>query len=156
MQKMAEYDLLARAAEEAGHEMFWSGATAPNQIERVEALLHVALPTSFKRFLESYGGGGVVSAEVSGVEDNDAESDSGGTVVGDTKECRSRYGLPDYLVVIYFHDDEVCWCLDTSNSANSECPVVSYNVFSRKVDRQIALDFESFMKQHLALYGEAS
>ena len=153
---MAEYDLLACAAEEAGNELFWLGVTAPNQIERVEALLHVALPASFKRFLKDYGGGGVVSAEVSGIEDNDAENDSGGTVVGDTKECRARYGLPDHLVVIYFHDEEVCWCLDTSTFANNECPVVSYNVFTRKVDRQIAPDFASFMRQHLALYGELS
>lgn len=153
---MAEYDELAAAATAAGNEIFWMGAASRDQIDRVEGLLSAPLSISFRRFLEGYGGGGVISAEVSGIEDNDAELVSGGTVVGDTTTCRDRYHLPPHLVVIYFHDDEVCWCLDTSRSSDGEFPVVSYNVFTRKVDREIARDFASFMQQHLALYAEAS
>ncbi|WP_454674025.1 SMI1/KNR4 family protein [Achromobacter pestifer] len=151
---MTEYEMLAREAERAGQEIFWYGATDSNQIERVEALLHVTLPISYKKFLENYGGGGVVSAEVCGVEDNDASIESGGTVVGDTKECRERFALPDNLVVIYFHGDEVCWCLDLTNSNEEDSPVVSYNIFTGKIDRQIASNFSSFMRQHLTLYGK--
>jgi hypothetical protein len=150
---MAEYDELAGAITAAGNEIFWLGAASGEQVRRVEALLGVALPSSFRRFVESYGGGGVIGAEISGIEDNDAELESSGTVVGDTKTCRDRYDLPAHLVVIYFHDDEVCWCLDTSESVDGECPVVSYNIFSRKVDRVIAKDFSSFMQQHLGLYA---
>ena len=153
---MAEYDELAAAIEAAGSEFFWHGAASRDQIDRVESLLGASLPGSFRRFLESYGGGGVVGAEVSGIEDNDAALASGGTVVGDTTVCRDRYQLPLHLVVIYFHDDEVCWCLDTSRSAGGECPVVSYNIFTRRVDREIAGDFTSFMQHHLALYAVAS
>lgn len=148
---MAEYDELAAAAEAAGYEIFWFGAVSKNKISHVEGLLGVSLSISFRRFLEFYGGGGVVSAEVSGIE-GDGESISGGTVVGDTIECRDRYQLPSHLVVIYFHDEEVCWCLDTSKIFGGESPVVSYNLFTKKVDREIAGSFESFMRQHLAIY----
>ncbi len=150
---MLEYDELARAAENAGNEVFWFGATSTDQIDRLEALLGARLPGSFRRFLAEYGGGGIVSAEVSGIEENDAENDSGGTVLGDTVVCRSDYGLPHDLVVMYFHDNEVCWCLDTSRFIDDECPVVSYSLFTKKVEREISDNFEEFMKQHLGLYG---
>jgi hypothetical protein len=153
---MAEYDELAAAVTAAGAEVFWLGAASRDQIDRVEAMLGAPLSSSFRRFLEGYGGGGVIGAEVSGIEENDAALESAGTVVGDTTACRDRYHLPPHLVVIYFHDDEACWCLDTSRSVVGECPVVSYNVFTRKVDREIARDFASFMQHHLALYAEAS
>lgn len=151
---MAEYDDLAEAITTAGSEIFWLGPATEDQIGRVETLLGIVLPRSFRRFMEGYGGGGVIGAEISGIEDNNAELESGGTVVGDTKECRERYDLPAHLIVIYFHDDEVCWCLDTSEIVGGECPVVSYNIFKREVDRIIANDFSSFMRQHLGLYAE--
>lgn len=149
---MAEYDDKAEAVKLAGHEIFWLGAVSEHEITRSEALLGIKLPSSFRSFLANYGGGGVVGAEISGIEDNDAALEAGGTVVGDTKTCRQRYDLPSHLVVIYFHDDEVCWCLDTGNSADTECPVVSYNIFTKKIDRVIAETFSSFMQQHLELY----
>jgi hypothetical protein len=150
---MAEYDDLARSVEQAGYEIFWLGPVSREQIGRLEALLELSLPESFRRFLECYGGGGIVSAEISGIED-DAANESGGTVFGDTQECRQHFGLPAHLVVIYFHDNEVCWCLDVSRWNGQECPVVSYSLFSRTVDREIAPDFHTFLKQHFALYGQ--
>lgn len=151
---MAEYDELAKAITAAGNEIFWLGAASEEQVRRVEVLLGIALPNSFRCFMGSYGGGGVVGAEISGIEDNNAELESGGTIVGDTIMCRDRYHLPAHLAVIYFHDDEVCWCLDTKGNINGECGVVSYNIFTRKVDRVIAKDFSSFMQQHLGLYTD--
>lgn len=153
---MAEYDELIAAVTTAGNEIAWLGTASRDQINSVEELLGVPLSSTFRRFLEDYGGGGVVGAEVSGIEDNDAALSTGGTLVGDTATCRNRFHLPPHLVVIYFHDDEVCWCLDTSKGAGGECPVVSYNVFTRKVDAEIAKDFSSFMHQHLALCARAS
>lgn len=100
-----------------------------------------------------YGGGGPISAEVSGIEDGDAAIEAGGTVYGDTLTCRTRYALPSELIVIYFHDDEVCWCLDTSESRDGECPVIAYDVFGRRKDREIASNFDSFFRQHLSLYS---
>lgn len=151
---MVDYDELVGMITATGKEVFWLGAASKKQVEHVEVLLGVALPGSFRSFMESYGGGGVIGAEISGIEDNNAELESGGTVVGDTKTCRNRYHLPTHLVVIYFHDDEVCWCLDTNENVDGECSVVSYNIFTRKVDRVIAKDFPSFMQQYLELYAD--
>lgn len=89
---------------------------------------------------------GGVGAEISGIESGDAGIESGGTVLGDTRECRARYQLPEGLVVIYFHDDEVCWCLDARENEGGEWPVVSYDVFRGVVDRQISANFYSFFK----------
>ncbi|WP_447957865.1 SMI1/KNR4 family protein [Vreelandella sp. EE7] len=152
---MAEYDELAKAVEAAGYEIFWLGSASRDQVRTLERLLSAPFPSSFKNFLEIYGGGGVVSAEISGIEDGDVENEFGGTVLFDTKECRELYNLPAHLIVIYYHDDEVCWCLDTSRYAKNECPVVSYNLFTKKIDRDIASDFGSFIEQHLLLYTQA-
>ena len=151
---MAEYDQLAAEAEAAGSEIFWLGGVDQSEVLRLEELLCLRLPASFKRFLGDYGGGGVVGAEVSGIEDGDASNESGGTVLGDTYRCRELFGLPSELAVIYFHDGEVCWCLDTAVSKDNECPVVSYDIFRKKVDREISPDFSSFMRLHLGLYGK--
>jgi len=149
---MTEHDDMAKALESTGYELFWFGSTTDDQIELLEKALASRLPDSFKRFLKSYGGGGVVGAEISGIEGNNAANDSGGTVLGDTKDSRQRYKLPPHLVVIYYHDDEVCWCLDTSRMSNNECPVVSYNIFKKEVDKEIESDFSTFFKKHLSLY----
>lgn len=151
---MSEYDDLAAAAESAGSEIFWYGAASREEVDRLEEILSAALPSSFKRFLESYGGGGIVTAEVSGIENNDATLKNGGTVLGDTLICRERFEIPRNLVVIYYHDDEVCWCLNLSEWNNGEAPVVAYDVFGRKVDRKIAESFDEFMRQHLMLYSK--
>lgn len=152
---MSEYDDLAAAIQSSGYEVYWYGASSAEKVSQAERLLGVTFPVSFRRFLESYGGGGVVTAEVSGIDDNDPDLTSGGTLIGDTNTCRDRYSLPRHLVVIYFHDDEVCWCIDTSRSNGGEAPVVSYNIFARKVDRDIAPDFSVFMRDHLSLYTAA-
>ena len=149
---MIDYSELASAIDRAGYDVSWLGPVRPEQVDRVDLLLGVVLPASYKRFLQAYGGGGVIGAEVSGVEDDDASLAHGGTVVGDTKACRERFDLPAHMVVIYFHDDEICWCLETSPSG-SECPVVSYNLFSRSVDNVLAPDFGTFIAMHLGLYA---
>ncbi|WP_233237925.1 SMI1/KNR4 family protein [Bordetella sp. LUAb4] len=151
---MDEYDILVKKVEAAGFEVKWYGAVDPLQIERLELITSISLPNSFKDFLGTYGGGGIISADVSGIARNNAEIDSGGTVFGDTMTCRAGYDLPAHLAVIYFHQDEICWCLDTSSFVNGECPVVSFDIFGRRIDSLIASDFSSFMVRHLTLYGE--
>ncbi len=136
----------------AGYEVCWYGAAGDEHIVDVERALGVELPSPLKAFIKEYGGGGVVGADLSGVLP-DGDSNQGGTLLADTLRCRSRYGLPPHLVVIYLHDDEVCWCIDASKRAPDPAPVVSYGVFKRRVDRVIAADFDAFLHQHLALYS---
>lgn len=153
---MGEYDALANKAEQAGNEIFWYGSANDEQIESLQRSLSCPLPGSYKRFLRHYGGGGVVGDDVSGIEDNDASKTSGGTALGGTLTCRGRFELPHHLVVIYFHDDEICWCLDTSRIINDECPVVSYSLALQKVDRVIASSFSEFFKQYLEMYSDGA
>lgn len=149
---MTMVDDLAAAAEGAGYEIFWLGAASTGEIDKLETLVGITLPPSFRDFLGRYGGGGVVDAEISGIEDDDAAKATGGTVWGDTQACRARFDLPEGLAVVYFHDDEICWAID---GRGEERPVVSYNLPLRKIDREIAPDFEAFLRLHLGLYAEA-
>lgn len=153
---MKEYDQLVNQVEKTGTEIFWQGGADADQIDQLESLLSKQLPPSFRRFLIEYGGGGPIGAEISGIEDNDVFLKTGGTVLGDTEECRSRYNLPSHLIAIYFHDDEVCWCLDSSNTRDKEYPVVSYNLFTKKIDKNIGTNFHSFMTEHLKTYSNPS
>ncbi|SBS34727.1 SMI1 / KNR4 family protein [Marinomonas spartinae] len=149
---MNDYTNLIATIEKTGSEIYWLGSATDDQIKILEDLLEFNLPASFKEFLKLYGGGGVVEAEISGIENNDALNDSGGTVYGDTLTVREDYQLPEKLAVIFFRDDEVCWCIDASNSkTQDEFPIVSYNLFSRKVDRKISDSFENFFEEYLTL-----
>lgn len=149
---MKYYSYLVEAVKNAGNEIFWQGGCSSEQLKKLEELLGLTLPSSFKDFLKTYGGGGVIDAEISGIEDNDALIDTGGTVYGDTSTARKDYGLPDELAVIYFRDDEVCWCLDARNKKeDSEYPVVNYNLFSRKIENQLSDSFEQFFEEYLKL-----
>tara|TARA_Y100000296_G_scaffold36931_1_gene42760 strand:- start:172 stop:630 length:459 start_codon:yes stop_codon:yes gene_type:complete len=149
---MKDYSELISRVEEAGNEIFWLGAASSDQIEALEKNLGCVLPESFKDFLSIYGGGGVVDAEISGIEDNDASIDFGGTVYGDTLTAREEYDLPKGLVVIFFRDDETCWCIDSRDALNSkEFPVVSYNLFKKKVDKKISDDFSIFFEEYFTL-----
>ncbi len=148
------YDDLAERVRGAGLEVSWLGGASPDSIRTLERLLALQLSKSFQDFLRDYGGGGVVGADISGIEAGKADLDGGGTVLGDTLSCRSRFGLPAGLAVVYLHDDEVVWCLDCRDPER-RAPVVSYDVFRREVDKELAADFESFFRNHLELYSRS-
>ncbi|WP_394146628.1 SMI1/KNR4 family protein [Vibrio atypicus] len=149
---MKELEQLVEDVKSNGQEIFWLGKTSVDQINKLEELLNIKLPDSFRKFLRVYGGGGVVGSEISGIEDNNAELDYGGTIYGDTLVCREDYDLPEHLIIIFFKDDEICWCLDYRNmDLNKEPQVVSYNLFKKNVDRIVADDFEQFFNEYLVL-----
>lgn len=153
---MGDYEQLIQDVENAGNEIFWLGAADEEQVTKLESTLGAVLPDSFKSFLVKYGGGGVIDAEISGIEDNDASISNGGTVLGDTVEARASYQLPSELIVVFFRDDEICWCLDVSKmNSECECPVVNYDLFKKKVTNKIAENFEVFFQQYLELRSES-
>jgi hypothetical protein len=147
---MAGFEVLIRELKEAGREIFWQGETSPKSVEELEGLLGASLPDSFRRFLVEYGGGGIVGEEISGIEDNDAALDSRGTVLGDTIRCRTDFGLPLGLIVIYLGEDDVVWCLDSKSFEGAECPVVSFDACSR-MTRRLADTFDQFIADFLRL-----
>ncbi|MCF2858753.1 SMI1/KNR4 family protein [Pseudoalteromonas sp. SMS1] len=143
---------LIEKIEGKGHELFWYGSASSDEILELEKLVGVNLSTSFKSFLSQFGGGGVVESEISGIEENTASSDNGRSVYGDTLTCREDYSLPKYLVVIFFKDDEICWCLDSTDvNSEGEYAVVSYSLFERRIDNRIATSFSQFFMDYLEL-----
>ncbi len=130
------------------------GPVDADELTKLEVLLGQTLPEAFKRFVREYGGGGIVGAEISGIEGNDAEIIAGGTVFGDTLECRKDFGLPEHLAVIYFHGGEICWCLDTSSISEGDCPVVSYGLRLGRIDGSVSPSFRQFLKSHFSLRAD--
>ena len=147
---MAGTASLVQQLEQSHHDVFWQGGASAEAIGQLEALLGARLPVSFRNFLGSYGGGGVVEQEISGIEDNAPALEHRGTVLGDTLRCREDYSLPAGLAVIYCDDNDVVWCLATDEMANGECPVVSFDMFSKDT-AQLAKDFDAFFERYLTL-----
>jgi len=134
----------------SGEPVFWQGPTGNEAIDRVERLLSIKLPPSFRAFLRLCGGGGVEGSEISGIEEGDPSLENKGTVLGDTKRCREEFGLPSHLAVIYFSEEGVCWCLDSSNpDLSEEYRVVSFSLFSERIDARLADDFLGFFSQYV-------
>lgn len=142
-------NLINKLSSTTKHEVFWLGAVDKDQITLLESALSFRLPDDFKFFLEKTGGGGVIEQEISGIEDNDALAEFGGTVYYDTIYCRNEYSLPDTLAVIYFKGDEVCWCLNTSSDSFGE--IVSYDIFSKKKQCIMHSTFKDFFEEYVNL-----
>ncbi|MCA9067868.1 MAG: SMI1/KNR4 family protein [Planctomycetaceae bacterium] len=149
---MADIDSLIQQLETQGKTMFWQGGASQASIEHLESLLGSLLPASFKRFLAKYGGGGFDDEDslISGIEDDNPLLEHKGTVYGDTLRCREHYSVPEHLFVIYWGDDDVVWCLDKRQCSGNECPVVSFDVFS-KTTKPLAATFDDFLAEYLTL-----
>ena len=151
---MGEIESLVKELELGGHDVFWQGAASPESVATLESHLGIELPESYKRFLLTYGGGGVSGELISGIEDNDPELPRRGTVLGDTLTCREEFGLPDHLAVVYLDLElDIVRCLDARRLTNGECPVIDYRVSSKSVNG-FADTFDSFFRDYLVEHIE--
>jgi hypothetical protein len=147
---MGTYDDLIDRVKAAGGTVEFSGPQASNVVDAVERSLSTSFPPSYRTFLQEYGAGGVVPEWLSGIFDNNASLNDGGTVLGDTQYFRSQYGLPPELVVIFNRDDEVVWALDTAaKRADGEMPVVSFDPHRAIRGKRIAESFSELFNQYL-------
>jgi hypothetical protein len=141
---------------ESGIDVLWLGGCTADAIRVLERLLGVPLPLSFRGFLELTGGGELDRSVISGIEDDDPLLENAGTVWGDTSRCRSEFGPPKHLIVVYFADDEVCWCLDSSRpDAEGEYVAVADDTLRREVERDIAPCFAAFLWDFVELRAGA-
>jgi hypothetical protein len=147
---MPDIDSLIKQLEQSGIVMFWQGKASRESIAKLESMLNSQLPVSFKNFLMEYGGGGFDDDDdlICGIEDDDPTLEHRGTVYGDTMLCREDYSLPLHLIVIYLGADDVVWCLNVSQYDGDECPVVAFDVFSKKI-KKIAPTFRDFLIEYL-------
>lgn len=142
-------DLIDKLNSSSKHEIYWLGAADKIQISNLENALMLTFPEDFKVFLEKTGGGGVIEQEISGIEDNNYLAEFGGTIFYDTNYCRNEFSSPDNLIVIYFKDDKIFWCVDTSE--NNKGVITSFNLFSKKIAKNLFLSFYDFFKEYVEL-----
>ncbi|AKK99690.1 SMI1/KNR4 family protein [Enterobacter asburiae] len=133
----------------ATEEVFWLGQVDTEQIDSLENNLGIKLPSDFREFLLLVGGGGVIGEEISGIVDNNALEESGGAVYYDTIYCRNEFSLPENYAVIYFKDDEVCWCIDSGSESFGR--VVNYDLFSKSTTNTISSSFSEFFDNYVKL-----
>ncbi|HHA1842759.1 SMI1/KNR4 family protein [Enterobacter asburiae] len=133
----------------ATEEVFWLGQVDTEQIDSLENNLGIKLPSDFREFLLLVGGGGVIGEEISGIVDNNALEESGGAVYYDTIYCRNEFSLPGNYAVIYFKDDEVCWCIDSGSESFGR--VVNYDLFSKSTTNTISSSFSEFFDNYVKL-----
>lgn len=146
---MTDYQPLIDALDAGDEETFWFGPASAEQIQRLQGLLKLQMPADLVAFLLTCGGGGVVQSEIAGIEDNDATLCNGGSLLYATTYCRSEFGLPEHLAVIYLRDDEVCWAVDCS--AQGLGRVLSYSLFQRKIERVLNPSFSLFFQDYVNL-----
>lgn len=137
---------------DSGEEVEWLGPASENSIKKVSTLLGARLPESLRQFLLKYGGGGLVGEPISGIIETKANSMQMGTLLGDTKRCRDNHRLPPHLIVVYYSEDGVCWCVDCGEQDQTgESPVVSFSIFTHKIDANIAPTFTEFLMEYVKL-----
>ena len=142
-------NLVTRLNHGAQDEVYWLGACDESQINILENKLNLSLPNELKEFILLVGGGGVVGEEISGIVDNDALAESRGAIYYDTCQCRKEYSLPSDMAVIYFKDDDVCWCVDCRKNTYGQ--IVNYDLFSRKISNVLAPSFRFFFEEYVNL-----
>lgn len=141
--------LVERLTSQAKDEVFWLGPCEKKQVRILEDKLNVILPDDLKEFLLLVGGGGVIGEELSGVVDNNALAESGGAIYYETCYCRKEFSLPMDLVVIYFKDDDVCWCINVGKNKFGQ--VANYDLASKKITNTLAYSFEEFLDEYVSL-----
>lgn len=142
-------ELIEYLNDNSDDEVFWLGEASDGQIEILELELGAILPESLKNFFRLVGGGGTVEEEISGIIADNALVESHGSIMFDTFYCRREFGLPDYLIVIYLREDEVCWCINLLPDGFGK--IVSYDLFKQKVDRVMYDSFEKFLEEYVEL-----
>lgn len=132
---------LIAARELDGYEVWIGGGASRDQVILLERALGVSLPPSYVSFLTEYGCIGVGDSFVSGIIENNALDETGGSAYGDTLEFRTHDEFPDGLIVIGKHEDGA-YCLDTTReAADREYPVVNFEFGSVQHERPVASNF---------------
>ncbi len=132
----------------------WLGPCAESRILRVERILEVTLPNSYRHFVALKGGGGIEEVSILGIPPKGSLKD-GGNIGYFAQHFREEWvaePLPPHLIPIHTDSDLVDpYCLDTSRLKRGECPVVLYFLANGIVE-ETAQDFISFYEQSLAPY----
>jgi hypothetical protein len=127
-----------------------SGAQTSENIAALERALSLALPPSYRSFVQRFGAVANGDDGISGIWNANPTLPNEGSAYGDTTRCRQQHGLPAHFIVIG-PDDEAPYCLDTSKQcSDGECPVVCYEL-RRHHASPVAASFHDFIVEWLEL-----
>jgi SMI1-KNR4 cell-wall len=142
---MTDVANLIATREKEGHDVWIAGGASIEQVATLEPSFGVSLPPSYVAFLRSYGALGLGDSFVSGINNNDALDQTGGSVFGDTVEFRTHDEFRPGLIVIGKHEDGA-YCLDTKRrSSEHEYPVVNFEFGSIQHGSPVATTFEDWL-----------
>lgn len=144
---MADIAELIAATRRNGVEVWIGGGASEDQVAILARALEVSLPPSYVDFLKAYGAISIGDHVVSGILENNALDETGGSVRGDTLEFREHEGFPKGFVVVGRHEDGA-YCLDmNSQLPNGECPVVNFEFGSAQHRKPVASNFEDWLRR---------
>ena len=130
----------------------WGAPCTPQAIATVEDALNVRIVGSFRHFLLRYGGGGLDTFPIAGIDPKDPLASGVHGVYGGSCYYREPWvpaPLPAHLIVIQRDaDDNEPFCLDTSRIINGENPVVLFYHQSTGRIEDIAQSFTSFYAEY--------
>lgn len=138
-------ELLSRVTA-SGHEVWYDGPQPISAITQLESKFNLQFPRSYRAFLIEFGSMAICDSTISGIIDGEPWGDGRGWLYYDTLLYRNEWDLPQELLIIQ-PDEEAPYCLDISNpSVSGEFPIVCYELHAKCV-RQIAADFEDWMRR---------
>lgn len=136
---MIDYELFEKAREACG--CYFTGGVSDDLINKYQFLLQVKFPKSYIQFLKEFGEGGINGAYIAGIQ-----NETFGAVKKHTEKFRKMENLAPELVVIGkggIQDRKWLICLDTKRMDEDECPVVEYDLSTKKILEYMP-DFSAF------------
>jgi len=144
---------LIAARREEGCEIWLAGGASEEQVAALERAFGLSLPPTYSRFLKMFGAISLDDHHVSGIVENDALKEQGGSVLWDTACFRKEEGFPAGFIVIGKHEDGA-YCLDSNRrSADHEFPVINFEFGSIQHAKPVAKNFHDWLIR-FRLYGE--
>lgn len=120
-----------------------------NAVHAAAEALGVEFSISYKKYLERWGTVAFGPNEYMGLGSGDVQD-----VVKFTIKKREAVSLPNHLIVVRDNEGDEYFCLDTSKLANSECPVVVWDVPTATISRDKANSFDEFLLQDIKDFAE--
>jgi len=141
--------LIARLG--ALNEEWWCpGSVDEADVDALELGLGVRLPNDYRRFLQSYGGGGITAIfELCMVERGNPLDPREGHVYGQTMHDRRELCIPPTAVVLW-SDDEVAHYIDLSRG--SDPPVTVFLIqpgLCRDWEPNFLLYLQAYLQRHI-------
>lgn len=151
---MIDYELFEKAKEACG--AWFAGGVSDDLISKYELVLQVKFPKSYIDFLKEFGEGGISGTYIDGIQD-----ETFGAVQEDTENFRKMENLAPELIVIGMggiKDRKWLICLDTKRMNEDECPVVQYDLSTKKISEYMP-NFSAFFnaeaeEKYLQAIGE--